>query len=352
MENLMFQGSENVSSMQHVNYVLRVGGEFNANTAFDKTYFYETLPSNQLALGLWLESDRMAALSAEHRQRRATEPYLDSFFRFDQMVFPDYAYGHPVMGTEEDLKTITEAEVKEFYSAFYVPNNAVLCVSGSLEISKTKDLIARYFETIPAGREVADPPAPSPDFPSGGRDVLIKDALVPTPALHAGYHISRIQPAEHYGLKLLDIIMFRGKSSRLYKRLVKKERIAVYLSGGTEERRGLAAFKVFVISSNPVTLDLCRKAIASEIGRLRTSLVPDAELSKAKALFKMDYLNRFSTSLQKALFLCETRLAGKDPETLPDEYAGYLRVTPMSLIGTVNRIFRPDNELTLELGTK
>lgn len=366
MENLMFQGSENVSPMQHVNYILRVGGEFNANTTFDKTYFYETVPSNQLALALWLESDRMASLSinaatvgkaremleAEQRQRRATEPYLDSFFRFDQMAFPDYAYGHPLIGTEEDLKTITEEDVKAFYAAYYVPNNAVLCVSGSMDVAKTRELVARYFETIPEGGKIPEPPPAGADDPSGGGEVLIKDALVPTPVLHFGYRISRIQPAEHYGLKLLDNIMFRGKGSRLYKRLVKRDRIALYLNGGIEEKRDLAAFKLFVVSSNRVTLDLCRKAIASEIIKLRTNLVSEAELAKAKVLFKMDYLGRFATSLQKALFLCETRLSGKDPATLPDEYDRYLKITAVSLIGTINRIFRPENALALELEAK
>jgi zinc protease len=366
MENLMFQGSENVSPMQHINHIQRIGGEFNANTTFDKTYFYQTLPSNQLALALWLESDRMASLNintsnveqakeallAEHRQRRATEPYMESFFRFDQMLYPDYAYGHPLLGTDEDIKTITEEDVRAFYTTFYIPNNAVLCVSGAIDIPKAKELIVRYFETIPRGGDVPDPPAPAPGASVEGADVRMKSSLVPTPALHIGYRIGRLQAPERYSLKILDILMFRGKSSRLYKRLVKKERIALYLSGGVEERRGPAAFKIFLMSNNPVMLDLCRKAIVSEIGKLRTNLVSEAELAKAKALFKMDYLNRLSTSLQRALFLCETRLSGEDPENLLREFSRYLGVTPMSIVGTVNRIFKPDNALILQLETK
>ncbi|MHB8095986.1 MAG: M16 family metallopeptidase, partial [Candidatus Aminicenantales bacterium] len=128
MENLMFHGSENISPMQHINYIQRIGGEFNADTSFDKTYFYETVPSNQLALALWLESDRMGSLSitgssveraketlrAEHRQRRVNESYLESFFQFDRLLFPDFVYGHPLIGTEEDVNAITEADVRDF----------------------------------------------------------------------------------------------------------------------------------------------------------------------------------------------------------------------------------------------
>jgi len=366
MENLMFQGSENISPMQHINYIQRIGGEFNANTAFDKSFFYQTVPSNQLALVLWLESDRMGSLSvtgvnvertketlmAEQRQRRSAEPYLESFFLFDEILFPDFVYSHPLLGTEEDLRDITEEDVRSFYRTYYVPNNAVLCITGSLNVPRTKELIAKYFETIPRGNDIPDPPAPKLVEGSPIRDTELKESLAPSPAFHFGYQINHLQTGEYYGLRILDILMFRGKGSRLYKRLVKKERIALYLSGGIEERRELRAFKVFTISNNSVMSDLSRKAIASEMGKLRTTLVPDAELAKAKDLFKMDYLGRLSTSLQRALFLSETFLSGKRLEDLAEEYAKYLKVTPVTIVSLANRLFTPENAFTLNLVTK
>jgi predicted Zn-dependent peptidase len=366
MENLMFQGSENISPMQHINYIQRIGGEFNANTAFDKSFFYQTVPSNQLALVLWLESDRMGSLSvtgvnveraketlmAEQRQRRSAEPYLESFFLFDEILFPDFVYGHPLPGTEEDLRNITAEDVRSFYRTYYVPNNAVLCITGSLNVPRTKELIARYFETIPRGNDVSDPPAPNLVEGSLLRDTQLRESLAPSPAFHFGYRISHLQTGEYYSLRILDILMFRGKGSRLYKRLVKKERVALHLSGGIEERRGLRAFKVFTISNNPVMSDLCRKAIASEMGRLRTTLVSDAELAKAKDLFKMDYLGRLSTCLLKALFLSEAFLSDNRLEDLAAEYAKYLKVTPVTIVSLANRLFTPENAFTLSLVTK
>lgn len=366
MENLMFQGSENISPMQHVNYIQRIGGEFNANTTFDKSFFYQTVPSNQLALVLWLESDRMGALSvtgvnveraketlmAEQRQRRSAEPYLESFFLFDEILFPDFVYGHPLLGTEEDLRKIAEEDIRSFYRTYYVPNNAVLCVTGSFNIPRTKELIARYFETVPRGNDVPDPPSPKLIDAGRPRDLHLKESLAPSPAFHFGYRINHLQTGESYSLRILDILMFRGKGSRLYKRLMKKERVALYLSGGVEERRGLRAFKVFTISNNPVMSDLSRKAIVSEMGKLRTTLVSDAELAKAKDLFKMDYLGRLSTSLQKALFLSETVLSGNRLEDLAAEYTKYLRVTPVAIISLANRLFAPENAFTLSLATK
>ncbi len=365
MENLMFQGSENVSPMQHINYIQRIGGEFNANTAFDKTYFYETVPSNQLALALWLESDRMAspaitgaaverakeALIAEGRQRRTSEPYMESFFLFDSLLYPDFTYGHPVIGTEQDLKRVTEEDARAFASAYYVPNNAVLCVAGSFSVPRARELVAKYFETIPRGSDVPPPSPPRPEVLSG-RERAVKDSLVPSPAFHVGYRLSRLQTGDAYGLKMLDILLTRGKSSRLYKRLVKKERIALYLSGGVENRGGEIALRVFAISPNNVMADLCRKAVAAEIGRLRTTLVPDEEIAKAKVLFKGDFLDRLATSLPRALFLCESSLSGEPLEDIPAEFARYLRVTPVMVISLANRLFKPESAYGLELRTK
>jgi len=365
MENLMFQGSENVSPMQHINYVQRIGGEFNANTSFDKTYFYETVPSNQLALALWLESDRMASLAitgpnlerakealvAEHRQRRTSEPYMDSFFLFDSLLFPDFAYGHPLIGTEEDLKRIDEADVRAFASAYYVPNNAVLCVAGNFAVEKTRELIAKYFETIPRGADVLPPPPPRTE-PPADRERVVRDLLAPSPAFHLGFRVSRLQTGEARSLRILDILLTQGKSSRLYKKLVKKERIALYLIGGVEERGGIPALRIFAISPNDVMADLCKKAVAAEIGKLRTTLVSEAELAKAKVLFKGDYLDRMARSLPRALFLCESVLSGESLEDIPEEFGRYLRVTPMMINGLANRLFKPENAYSLDLRAK
>jgi predicted Zn-dependent peptidase len=365
MENLMFQGSENVSPMQHINYIQRIGGEFNANTAFDKTYFYETVPSNQLALALWLESDRMAApaitgpnverakeaLIAESRQRRTTEPYMESFFLFDSLLYPDFAYGHPVIGTEEDLKRITEEDVRAFASAYYVPNNAVLCVTGSLAVAKTRELIAKYFETIPRGTDVLPPPPSQTETPAD-RERVVRDPLAPSPAFHLGFRLERLQAGDAYSLRILDIVLTRGKSSRLHKRLVKKERTALYLNGGIEERGGIPALRIFAISPNDVMADLCRKAVTAEIGKLRTTPIPEAELAKAKILFKGDYLGRMARSLPRALFLCESILSGVRLEDIPQEFGQYLRVTPVTILSLANRLFKPENSYSLDLRAK
>ena len=178
------------------------------------------------------------------------------------------------------------------------------------------------------------------------------DPLAPSPALHVGYRLDRLQEDDSYGLKIMEILLTRGKSSRLYKKVVKKDRIAVYLDGGIEVRGGRPSLRIFAISPNAVMADLCRKAIAGEIGKFRTAFVSETELAKAKVLFKSDYLARLATSLPRALLFCEMTLSGARLEDIPEEFERYLRVTPVSIISLANRLFKPENAYGLDLRAK
>jgi predicted Zn-dependent peptidase len=183
METLMFQGSENIGPMQHWAAVERVGGSLNATTTHDVNLFSQTVAANQLGLVLWLESDRMRSLAAgqetvekakeelvvENRQRRAADPFLETSFEFDRLLFGGFAAAHPVVGSETEVKSLAEADIRAFYKTFFVPNNALLCVVGAFNLDRASDLIGRYFETIPAGGEVAPPAAAFPDRRRGGR---------------------------------------------------------------------------------------------------------------------------------------------------------------------------------------
>lgn len=261
LENLMFQGSQNISRMQHISFINRIGGIPNADTKEDRTLFYQTVPSNQLALILWLESDRMKsleitplgleqakeALIGEIQQRKINEPYFESFLRFDELLFPDFAYSHPLLGSEEDVRNTTLEDVRNFYSTFYVPNNALLCITGNVNKIKAQELVAKYFETIPKGRDL---PSLSSPKPAKRKEVVetLNDSLAPSPAFHLGYRIASPRSDDFFALTILDYILLQGKSSLLNKRLIKREHLAFHLSGGIEKRKELAVFKIFAIN--------------------------------------------------------------------------------------------------------
>lgn len=358
LENLMFQGSKNIGRMQHISFIQRIGGELNAATTEDKTIFYQTVPSNQLALVLWLESDRMKsleintsnvermkeALIEEIRHRKTADPYLESSIYFDQLLFSDFTHSHPVFGNEANLREITAEDVKNFYSTYYRPNNAVLSITGNIKKRKALELVRKYFETIPKGKEIE--PLPLVNFPEKKAiNKTYQDLQVSLPAFFLGYRISTPYSADYYPLRIIDYILLRGKTSRLYKRLIKKERIVFDLSGGIDKRRELTAFKIFIIINNEIMMERSKKAIFSEINRLKTTLISEKELRKSKNMFKMDYVNQYATYMDRAIFLTEKYMIENNLDDFPKDLEKCLAVTPSEIISIMNRFFTKKNIL-------
>lgn len=356
MENLMFLGSTNVSPMQHISMINMVGGTLNATTTEDKTVFFQTVPSNQLSRVLWLESDRMKYLKVteanveqakravieEIHFRRSSEPYLESFWRFDQLLYPNYAYSHPVIGNETDLMNLTVGDVKQFYSTYYIPNNAVISIVGNIEKKKTLEEIQKYFSTIPEGKKIAPSPNPKLMEKKAITETLI-DSQVPSPGFHLGYKLASPYSVDFYPLKIIEYILIQGKTSRLHNKLIKKERIARHLSGGIEIRKDQARFKLFVLNNNVTLLQRSKRAVFSEIKRLKSRHISKEELQKAKNMFEMDYISQYSTTLDRALFLAEIFLSTKSLNESPAELGKYLQVTPIEIVLVLNRYFGQNN---------
>ncbi|MFB0566174.1 MAG: M16 family metallopeptidase [Candidatus Aminicenantaceae bacterium] len=363
--NLMFQGSQNVSRMQHITYINRTGGTLNASTSEDKTLYYQTVPSNQLALVLWLESDRMRylritesnversknSLIDEIQHRKATDLYLDSFFAFDQLIFPDFAYSHPVIGSIEDIRRITVEDVKKFYSTFYAPNNAVLCVVGNFNQRRAEELIKKYFESLPQGKELSSSLI-AESIEKISTEKTLEDSLAPLPGYHLGFRIPSPYSNDYYAFKILEYILLRGNTSRLHERLYKKERIVYDYSGGIDKRRNYAVFKLFVLGSNEIVLDRSRRAISSEIDKLKSTPLSEKELTKSKNMFKMDYIKKHSTTQEKALFLTEAALSQIGLDELAAELQKYLDVKPADIIRITNKYFTSDNRVFLSIKIK
>jgi len=356
MENLMFQGSENVGRMQHISVINRVGGELNATTTVDRTVFLQRVPSNQLTQVLWLESDRMKSLQinaskvekakqeiiGDIRNRKATNPYLESYWRFDQLFYPSFAYSHPVIGAEADLQDLKVQDVKDFYNTYYVPNNAVLSIAGKIDREKALMDIRKYFETIPEGKEIPHVPlSKSPE------KIPIHESMesdqVPSPGFHMGYRLAHPSSNDLYVLSLIEYILLRGNTSRLHKRLIKRERLALHMDGSIEKRYPVTRFKLFILNNNQFMVQRTQRAIFSELHRLKTSFVSSEELQKSKNMFKMDYVDQYTDSLSRALFLAEEFLFKRILINPSEELLKYLAVTPTDIVGVSNRYFGEDS---------
>jgi zinc protease len=364
LENLMFQGSRNVGQMQHISFIQKIGGILNAVTREDKTLFYQTVPSNQLALVLWLESDRMNSLNInasnvekiknslieEMQIRKDVDPYLESSWYFDQLLFPGFTYSHPVLGTISDIREITVKDVIDFYSAFYTPNNAVLSIAGNINKNKVQQLVERYFSTISRG---SDPPPPNTeDLEDIGNTVQsIISPLATYPGLFVGYKIASPYSEDYYPLVITEYILLKGQTSRLYKRLIEKDRTAIFLGGGIENKADFSAFKIYVRINNEIMRDRSQKAVFSEINKLKTTPVPERELEKSKNIFKMSYFRQYATILDKAIFLAEKSLERDNLDVWPNELPRYLSVTEIDVLRTVNKYFN-DDRIILDIKIK
>lgn len=365
LENMMFMGSLNVGPLQHLSFINRAGGEPNASTTEDITYFYQTVPANQLALALWLESDRMKTLEIDAArverakqaildgivQRKTVEPYLESLLVFDSLLYPDFAHGHNILGREEDIFRLDVEDARAFYETYYVPNNAVLVVVGNINFTTTREMVEKYFETIAPGKKL---PLFLPPRPPEKEEVVqsFVEPLAPSPAFHLGYRVAPPFSRDDYALTILDYLLFKGKSARLQKKLVKKEGLALYLTGGIEKRKDVAVMKLFTMNNNKTMVELTQRSISSEFSKLRVVDVSSEELTRAKNMFKRDYVNRFASPLDRALFLAEMVFSPPGLEGLPGQLARYMRVSAYELRGIVNRYLVPENSVVLNVESR
>jgi predicted Zn-dependent peptidase len=365
VENLMFQGSRNVGQMQHIRFIQKIGGVLNATTTEDKTSFYQTVPSNQLALVLWLESDRMkslnispsnverlkASLIEEIEIRQISDPYFESTLLFDELLYPDFSYSHPVIGTVQDIRNITARDVENFYRTYYTPNNSVLAITGDINRTKVRPLIQKYFATIPRG----DNPTPPrlQELPPIEHTVeSITDALAPSPGYFIGYQIAPRYSSEYYPLVLIEYILLKGRTSRFHRKLIEKDKTVLHLNGGIETRADQTVFKIFVRAANEIMKERSQKALLSEINRLKTNFVSEQELNKSKNMFKMDYVKQYATTLDRAIFLAEQLLNRGSFEEFSGELDRHLSVTRYEVSRMINKYFNENNLIILNVKTK
>jgi len=364
LENLMFQGSENVGPLQHISYIQKIGGELNAQTRFEKTVFYQTIPSNQLGLALWLESDRMRSLSLsasavekvrgelikEIDNRLATEPYFPSLEYFDTLLYPDYAYGHPWL-SGEDIRNLTLDTIRNFYRDYYVPGNAVLCICGNIQFSKAKELITRYFGTLPPGPSFRPPDPPSFNQES---DVVVRslNPSAASPGFCLGYRFHPLQTGDYHALRILEYILLKGNTSRLVSRLVKKEMIAYSLDGWVEDRMNISALKIIALNTNEVMSQRAQRVLAAELERLKTSPVSENELNKAKRLFKADFMRQMASRVDRALFLIDLAWRGNPLDSPSAELEKYMKVESQSILSLAVRHFVPAKRVLLNMGIR
>ena len=364
-EHVMFQGSRHVAKAEHIALIQAAGGTMNGTTWLDRTNYFETLPSHQLDLGLWLEADRMAtlldALSQENldNQREVVKnekrwsydnrPYGSWQEKLQAHLYPsDHPYHHSTIGSMEDLDAASLDDVKAFFQTYYAPNNAVLSVVGDVDTDAVRASVERYFGAIPPNPSI--PPLRDMSLPPTlGREIReVVEDRVPLPRIYVGFRAPVFGDHRLDALEVAGQILAGGKGSRLHRRLVRDERIAQDVAlfalgfvGGASVAAGWATVRP------GIAVDRVEAAFHEELQRLAVEPVSDDELVRARALIEADELGALQRVEERADRLSMYTTLFDRPALINEMLGRYLAVTPEAILEVVGATFRQDNRLVL-----
>jgi zinc protease len=294
-EHLLFDGSKNVPRGAFDKFITEAGGQDNAYTTEDKTNYYEVLPSHQLELGLWLESDRMMefgiseislvtqknVVKEEKRERYDNAPYGSLSEKMSALAYKRFPYAWTVIGDMHTIDAATLTDVEDFFNTFYVPNNAVLVLTGDFKSDEAIALIKKYFESIPQGSQITRPVFNEEDQVEERR-IEVTDEEIPMPAVFYGYRIPPDGSKDFMALDLLTDILSSGQSSRLYRKLVYEMQIGSEVSAFVDGREMPGLLYLYAFSSEaeiaPETLENALQEVLDEV---IANGVTEEELQKA-----------------------------------------------------------------------
>ena len=367
-EHMMFQGSENIGKAEHFKYVESNGGTLNASTHADFTNYYDYLPSNQLELALWLESDRMRSLKItpenlqnqkeavkeEKRLSYDNQAYWPALLKMDEMVFRNWANSHSTIGSMEDLDAASIGDVKQFFDTYYVPNNAVLAIAGDIDSAQAEQLVRKYFGKIPR-REPPPPVDVSEAEAVAQSKAVTTDRLAQVPALAIAWKIPARSSTDFYAIALLKAMLFDGESARVYRVLVKEKDVALEVSGTLEARRGPGQVAVLAVHKAKVTPEAVESLIDTEIERVKNQGVTSAELNKVKNQYRLarfaagseGEFSSLQTPLGRAQALAEFAMFDGDPSLINNEVNRYLSVTREQIREAAKRYLSRANRAVL-----
>ncbi len=341
-EHMMFQGSKNVPRGEHFKLVTSHGGQLNGTTSADRTNYFEMLPSSELALGLWLEADRMKSLDVsqknfenqrsvvkeEYRMRVENAAYVPASIRLEELVFQGYwPYEHPSIGTMRDLDGAQLDWVRAFHDAYYAPNNAVLSISGDFDEAEALAFVKRYFGDAHAQPNVPryePPPMPEQTKP---RSAVVEDPHAKLPALFSGWAIPPSHEPDHYALELAAMLLGDGESSRLHRALVRERSLAIQADAETGGNRGPDMFEIDVKLATGARIDQVQKLIDSQIADVARLGPSDEDMKKLKNRIRARFLLGLQSNFARAQKLAEMELYRGDAGLLNTELDKYLAVT-------------------------
>lgn len=361
-EHLMFDGTKNLGPERFSDYIVRSGGVDNAYTTEDTTVFWETVPSNNLPVVLWLEADRMRNLQIndqtfkterevvkeERRLRFDNQPYGSVVETLYRAAFTVHSYRHQTIGSMDDLEHASVEDIQHFYDTYYQPSNATLVIVGDLQTSEAETLAHRYFEPLPSGGAPLDRKIPAEPMQTARR-VIKLDLDVALPALVEGYHMPADGTPDAYPLRLAAKILSEGESSRIYQRLVYEKQIALDAQSTGNFTEDPNLFFVLAILTQGRTPAEGEREMDAEIERLKNEPVPAQELDKAKNQILREFIVSRETVKTRGDELGYDSVVLKDADLVNTEWTRFLAVTPEDVQRVAKKYFVPENVTIVEV---
>ena len=304
-EHLLFEGSDNIKRGEFMKIVSSNGGQNNANTSQDRTFYYEVFPSNQLETGLWLESERMyhpvineigvktqnEVVKEEKRMRVDNSPYGNFITEIMKRLFTKHPYNWVPIGSMEHLDASTLQEFIAFNKKYYTPNNAALVIAGDIDIEKTKSLVNDYFSEIPAGVSVEKVNIQEDPITKETIDTAY-DNNIQIPAIMTAYRTPGMTSKESIALELASSVLSSGASSRMYKKMVDDKKEALQVGCFNYALEDYGAYITYALPNGKFTLDALLKDMDEEIVKLQNEPISETEFTKIRNQYENDYIGK------------------------------------------------------------
>ncbi|WP_394748412.1 M16 family metallopeptidase [Spongiimicrobium salis] len=307
-EHLLFEGTKNIERGKWFEIVSSNGGQNNANTSQDRTYYFEVFPSNNLKLGLWMESERMLhpvidqtgidtqqeVVKEEKRLRYDNQPYGNILPVLGSSLFKVHPYKDPNIGYMKDLDAATLEDVLAYNKKYYAPNNAVLVVAGDIDVNETKKMITDYYGGIPRGEDIVrNYPKEAPITEE--TKIEAYDANIQIPAALAAYRTPGFKERDAYVLGMISTYLSDGNSSKLYKRLVEDKKMALAVQAFNLGQEDYGMYGIFALPVGDTPLSDLRVEIDDEIAKMQNELISEKDYQKLQNKFENQFVNSNSS---------------------------------------------------------
>lgn len=362
-EHLLFEGTENIERGEWFNIVSANGGSNNANTTQDRTYYYETFPSNALELGLWMESERMLhpvinkigvdtqneVVKEEKRSRIDNAPYGKIAYAtgVNKHLFDKHPYKNSVIGTMEDLDAAELDEFKAFFKKYYGPNNATLVVTGDIDMKKTMAMIKDYFGTIPKGPEVER--VNITEDPIESKKIVTEyDSNIQIPLKAFVYRTPSMKNRDAYVLNMISNVLSQGKTSRLYKRMVDDDKIALQVIAFARSMEDYGTYLIAALPLGDNSLEKMATVMDEEIEKLKTELISEKEYQKLQNTFENRFVSSNSSVQGIASSLATYHVLYGDVSLINNEIDIYKSITREEIKEVANKYLQEGKRLEMD----